>query len=157
MAIINRVWRWSYELKNISFKNREALRFSKKRISVVSFNYGRWKKKVFEKGRYYAYFKSNMKSVGRNQAEEILSILIFQDLIKSQSFLHQRRSQRDSNQSQFLIDFFLLMYPFALYSCVIFTDVNKWWHHQIGHMTFITWLFSKTFIYSQNYLLLQWP
>ena len=49
MTIIKRVWRWTYELKNIAFKFRKALRFSKMRIEVLPFNYGRWKKRVFEK------------------------------------------------------------------------------------------------------------
>ena len=49
MTIINRVLRWTYELKNIAFKNQKNLRFSKMRIKVVPFNYGQWKKIVFEK------------------------------------------------------------------------------------------------------------
>ena len=32
MKIINRAWRWSYELKIIAFKNQKALRFSKMKI-----------------------------------------------------------------------------------------------------------------------------
>ena len=27
MTIINRVWRWSYELKNVAFKKRKVFRF----------------------------------------------------------------------------------------------------------------------------------
>ena len=56
------------------------------------------RKKEFLKKGDVMYISSRLcGAFGRNQAEEILSILIFQDLIKSQSFLHQRRSQRDSN------------------------------------------------------------
>ena len=40
---------WSYELKNIAFKHRKVLRFSKMRMRVVPFNYSWWKKRDFEK------------------------------------------------------------------------------------------------------------
>ena len=50
MTIINRVWRWSNEL---AFKNRKAFKFSKMRKQVIPFNYGRWKKRVFEKAAFF--------------------------------------------------------------------------------------------------------
>ena len=49
MTILNRVWRWSYKLKNIALKNLKVPRFSKMMVKVIPFNYGQWKKRVFEK------------------------------------------------------------------------------------------------------------
>ena len=52
MTLVDRVWKWPYELKDLVLKKGQTLGFSEARIKFVPFNDSRWKKRIFKEVGY---------------------------------------------------------------------------------------------------------